>query len=100
MITEEIHRAINNKYLVEVTNKGGKRIVEPHMVANNEKGNLVLLAWFVRGYSSSGSSPSFREYFISEITGIQVLSEQFNSARPGYAPDGGQKFHSIVCSLQ
>jgi hypothetical protein len=92
-----ICEAIAQKKRIQIHYKGGARIVEPHQVAYNERNNLALSAYFVRGYSSSGSGVGWREYLISDIQGVQILEENF-STRPDYNPNG-TKFHSTVCAV-
>jgi hypothetical protein len=96
---QQLSLAIAEMRLVQFVYKGELRIVEPHMLARNQRENLALSAWWVSGYSSSGSSPNWREYLISEITEVQVLSGSFSSPRPGYKRDGGTKFHDILAAV-
>lgn len=77
----------------------GVRTVEPHMVAYNEAGNLALSAWFLRGSSASQEGPRWREYLLSGISNVSVLTERFSGPRPGYNPTGGKKFNNIQCAL-
>ena len=91
--------AIKNHQVVEFYYDGGSRIAEPHMVAYNEKDDLSLSAWFLRGHSSSCEGAGWREYILDDISSLNVLSETFIASRPGYKPDGGQKFHNVQCGL-
>lgn len=91
--------AIASKQLVEFMYEGGKRRVEPHMVAYNEAGHLSLSGWFVMGYSKSQEPAGWREYLLTGITGLTVLQDVFAGARPGYNPSGGKKFPRVVCKL-
>jgi hypothetical protein len=91
--------AIKGYNLVQFNYDGGTCVVEPHMVAYNEAEHLSLSGWFVRGYSESGSGQGWREYLLSGISSLTVLSETFSGPRPGYNPTGGKKFHSVQCAL-
>lgn len=91
--------AIRGHNLVQFNYDGSWRVVEPHMVAYNEAGHLSLSGWFVRGYSESGSGQGWREYFLSGISSLVILSEAFSDPRPGYNRTGGKKFHSVQCAI-
>jgi predicted DNA-binding transcriptional regulator YafY len=93
-----ICQAIKEKRLIQFYYDGGTRVVEPHMVAENEAGHYSLSAWFVRGYSSSGGQ-GWREYLLSGISSLAVLDEVFSGPRPGYNPSGGKKFPNVICRL-
>jgi len=77
----------------------GPRLVEPHMVAYNQAGQLALSAWFLGGNSESQEGQGWREYLLSAISGVTVLRQQFPGPRPGYNPSGGKSFHNIQCRL-
>ena len=96
---QSISQAIAEMRLVQFVYKGEVRVVEPHMLAHNQRDHLALSAWWVDGYSNSGSSPYWREYLLSEISGVQILSGTFDSPRPGYKRDGGSKFHDILAAV-
>ncbi len=103
MSQSAICEAVRNRNLVRfhysLSEEPGFRIVEPHMVAYNEAGNLSLSAWFLRGSSESKEGAGWREYLVSSISNVTVLSEQFPGPRPGYDPTGGKRFSSIQCAL-
>src|SRR5436190_19156711 len=73
----------------------GVRIVEPHMIAYNKKGNLAFSAWFLRGESASGEGQGWREYLLDNISSLSVLDDGFSPPRPGYKRDGGKTFHNV-----
>jgi hypothetical protein len=92
-------QAIAEMRLVQFIYKGELRVVEPHMLAHNERNHLSLSAWWADGYSQSRSTPNWREYLLSEISGVQILSGTFEQPRPGYKRDGGKKFHDILAAV-
>ena len=54
------------------------RVVEPHAIYTDERGELVLDAYQTRGYSASGRPPPFwRPLRLKKISGVQVLKESF-----------------------
>jgi len=77
----------------------GYRIVEPHMVAYNQKDNLILSAWFLYGESASNEGPGWREYLLEKVSNVTILDERFTQLRPGYKSDGGKKFHNVQCAV-
>jgi hypothetical protein len=76
----------------------GFRTVEPHMIAYNPKDALCLSAWFLSGTSKSGTQ-GFKEYKMDFVSQVTVLEQTFAGARPGYQPDGGNRFHNVQCGL-
>lgn len=54
------------------------RVVEPHAIYTDEHSQLMLDAYQVRGYSSSGRPlPFWRPFRIKKITDVEVLKEVF-----------------------
>jgi predicted DNA-binding transcriptional regulator YafY len=54
------------------------RVIEPHALYYNERGEIVLDAFQTRGYSASGRPPPYwRPFRIKRISAITVLREQF-----------------------
>jgi hypothetical protein len=77
----------------------GVRVVEPHMVAYNQRGNLSLSGWFLAGASASGDGQGWREYLLDNISSLSVLPDRFVQTRPGYRRDGGKLFHNVQCAV-
>ena len=98
--TETICQAIRETRLLQFYYDGETRVVEPHQLAYNQKGDLALSAYWVRGYSESGDvSNRWREYLVDEVSVIVVLDEHFSGPRPGYSRAPNKKYHSAVCQL-
>ena len=76
----------------------GLRTVEPYMVAYDDSENLVLSAWFLGEISESEEGQGWREYVLSNITDIIVLTQEFPVVRHGY-DRSGKKFHNIQCAV-
>ena len=54
------------------------RIVEPHAIYTNERGELVVDCYQTRGYSSSSRPPPFwRPFRLKRIAAISLLKESF-----------------------
>ena len=55
------------------------RIVEPHAIYTNERGELVADCYQTRGYSSSSRPPPFwRPFRLKRIAAITLLKESFS----------------------
>ncbi|ABC63667.1 WYL domain-containing protein [Erythrobacter litoralis] len=77
-----LSEAIEHRRIVSFTYKEALRIVEPHLVGVNTKGNLALSAFQISG----GSGQSFRSFLLEQISGLELTSEEFVGPRPGYNP--------------
>ncbi len=54
------------------------RVIEPHAVYTDERGELVMDAYQTRGHSASGRPPPFwRPFRLKRITAVSVLKEKF-----------------------
>ena len=98
-MNRQLSQAIAEMRQVEFVYKGELRIVEPHMLARSQRNHLALSAWWIGGFSSSESRPNWREYLLSEISEVRILSGTFSEPRPGYKRDGGGKFHDILAAV-
>jgi hypothetical protein len=97
---DSICQAIREQKMLEFFYDGGTHVVEPHQLAYNERNNLALGAYWVRGYSKSGeTSNRWREYLVEEMSSIVILSEHFDGPRRGYKRTPNRKYHSAVCEL-
>ncbi|AYL96334.1 hypothetical protein [Mucilaginibacter celer] len=76
--------AIQSQLLIEFEYDGGLRVVEPHCHGTSSKGNHVLRAYQVDGYSSTGKM-GWKLYDVSKITSITVQEEKFLTLRPDYS---------------
>lgn len=54
------------------------RVVEPHAIYSDERGEFIMDAYQTRGYSASGRPPPFwRPFRLKKIAAISVLKENF-----------------------
>jgi hypothetical protein len=82
-MNQEIIDAIENKNLIEFNYDGESRIVEPHCYGISTKGNEVLRAYQVDGYSSSGKM-GWKMYDLGKADNINALDDTFDISRSGY----------------
>jgi hypothetical protein len=92
-----IREAIENMQLIEFYYEGGRRTVEPHCYGQSSKGNDVIRAYQVNGYSSSGKM-GWKLYDLSKVSSLTLLSENFDSPRSGYRR-GDSAMSSIYSQL-
>jgi hypothetical protein len=78
-----IKESIENMQLIEFYYDGGRRTVEPHCYGQSSKGNDVIRAFQVGGYSSSGKM-AWKLYDLSKVSSLTLLDEKFDSPRTGY----------------
>jgi predicted DNA-binding transcriptional regulator YafY len=64
------------------------RVIEPHAVYSNDRGELVLDGYQTRGFSSSGRpTPFWRPFRLKRISAITVLKERFEArVTEGFSP--------------
>lgn len=65
------------------------RVVEPHAIYANERGELVLDAYQTRGFSASGRRPPFwRPFRLKKISAVSLLKETFEPRlTEGFSPN-------------
>jgi len=78
------------------------RIVEPHAVYTGERGELLLDAYQIRGYSSSGRpAPFWRPFRLKRITAISLLREGFSPrVSEGYSPSRLKYKNGLIAAAQ
>lgn len=77
---QALSRAIKEKRCIAIRYHDQRqvRVVEPHAVYANERGELVLDAYQTRGFSASGRPPPFwRPFRLKKISAVSLLKETF-----------------------
>lgn len=77
---QTISQAIKDKRCIAIRYHDQRqvRVVEPHAVYTDERGELTLDAYQSRGFSASGRPPPFwRPFRLTKITAVTVLKEKF-----------------------
>jgi predicted DNA-binding transcriptional regulator YafY len=75
-----ISQAIKDKRCIAIRYHDQRqiRVVEPHALYTDERGELALDAYQTRGHSASGRPPPFwRPFRLNKITAVSVLKETF-----------------------
>jgi predicted DNA-binding transcriptional regulator YafY len=99
MVLATLSAAIEQRRVVHFRYEQSLRVVEPYLIGETRRGNLVLSAFWVDGYSSSGSRPEWRQYVLDKVTALEVLEERFVPPRPGYDPRD-RRMRRIVCRVE
>jgi hypothetical protein len=78
------------------------RVVEPHAIYTDERGEMILDAYQTRGYSASGRpTPFWRPFRLKKITAISLLKEYFEPrVADGFSPDRLKYRSGLVAIVQ
>lgn len=79
-ILQILTRAIKDRRCVALRYERQRavRVIEPHAVYSDEHSQLLLDAYQIRGYSSSGRPlPFWRPFRIKKIVDVQILKDVF-----------------------
>lgn len=66
--------------MLDFTYHGKHRVAEPH-VYGIKNGQYQLLAYQIRGDSSSGGLPNWRRVNLDDVSGLTILDERFPGKR-------------------
>lgn len=73
-----IDQAIKNRSVLTLNYKGeGRRTVEPHVHYMDRENVALVLTWQTGGFSHRGNLPNFRQFYLDDITEIEVQSATF-----------------------
>lgn len=95
---EEICKAIRDRKLLSIYYEGEYRRVEPHCYGTGSKGQELLRAYQVEGYSLSGEVIHWKLFDVRKISTISVLVESFPGARADYNPND-PAISNVYCEL-
>lgn len=83
MTKELLTQAVSNRNVLTFTYDDKARVIEPHAVGINSKGELVLRGYQIGG--DSATSPQAWKLFLADkMVDLEVSNVIFISARPGY----------------
>ncbi len=78
-----IKEAIRGGSRVRVLLRTGERVVEPHLLGRNKRGDTLVRVYQVQGPASAGGWQLLR---LDEIEQAVETGERFRQPRPGYKP--------------
>lgn len=79
-VVKLITKAIKERKLIALRYRGQAdiRVIEPHAMYRDERDEVVVDGFQVRGFSASGRPPPFwRPYRVKKITALNVLGDRF-----------------------
>lgn len=94
----DICSAIESNNLISFYYDGGTRNVEPHCYGLSKKGNELLRAFQVSGYSESGNPYGWKLFSVEKISDITIEDDTFDSPRPDYNPND-KAMSEIYCCV-
>jgi len=86
-MNQNICSAIRDKRIITFYYDGGLRKNEPYCHGVTKKGNEVLRAFQISGYSRSGNPIGWKLFSVSKISNLKILDETFQSNRRDYNPN-------------
>lgn len=101
-ILNQLSQAIRDRRCVAVRYHDQRqvRVIEPHAIYTDERGEMVLDAYQTRGHSSSGRPPPFwRPFRLKKIAALQILKEQFEPRTSEGFSAGRLKYKSGVVAI-
>ena len=90
--------AIKNKEIIQFYYDGGIRIVEPFCYGETHRGNIVLRAFQIDGYSSSGNSEGWKLFKVEDMSDISLVGRKFTKIREHYNPNDKAMLR-IICKV-
>lgn len=90
-----IIQAINEQKCLQINYDGENRLIEPHTYGSNAKGNLVLSAFQIEGFSESGERFGWKLFNLDKINSAHLIEQKFD-IREGYNPNPSPKMFNYV----
>jgi hypothetical protein len=78
-----IKEAIRGGTKVRIRLRGGERVVEPHLLGRNRRGDTLVRAYQVGGL---GHAEGWQLLRLEEVEQAVETGERFGNPRPGYKP--------------
>lgn len=97
-MNQKICSAIRTKRIISLYYDGGFRSFEPYCHGRTKKGNEVLRAFQISGYSRSGKQKGWKLLSVSKISNLKILDETFQGNRREYNPKD-PAMSSIFCRI-
>ena len=94
-LREAIIDAINGRRRLQITYKGGDRLVEPYLLYETQAGNHILHGWQIGGAWEKSPPPDWCNLSLKYISLATPLPDCFDEPHPEYNPDSKQ-FHRVI----
>jgi predicted DNA-binding transcriptional regulator YafY len=78
------------------------RVIEPHAIYTDDRGELILDGYQTRGFSSSGRpTPFWRPFRLKKITAVTLLKEYFEPrVSEGFSPERLKYRNGLMAIVQ
>lgn len=86
-IYDTIASAIESRKILSFNYEGGQRFVEPYCYGRNHKGNELLRAYQIRGFSRSDTPTGWKLFRVDKISNLKADNTAFGGLRPRYNPN-------------
>ena len=82
MVRDTIVQALEDRRVLLLDYAGGgSRTVQPHAILRKADGTEVLEAYQVRGHSDGGIEHGWKNFDLSRIGGVEMMTERFEPRR-------------------
>lgn len=82
MDRETIVRALDERRVLQIRYGGGEsRTIQPHAILRKGDGTELLEAYQVRGHTVGGHDYGWKNFDLTRIDSVEVMSEQFEPRR-------------------
>jgi hypothetical protein len=92
-------RAIEKREVLSVLYGGGRRLIEPFTLGYGSKGQTLLRAYQVSGFSRSGVPSGWKLFSVSELTSFSPTGSKYVGPRPGYNPNDSVMKGGIIAAF-
>ena len=72
-----LNKAIDGKMLVKFNYDTCQRLVEPHLLGETNKGNLILKAYQIAGNTKRSKVPCWGSFTIGKIQNLELVETTF-----------------------
>lgn len=83
--------AIRRRYLLDVTYRGRRRVIEPYSHGVSRDGREILVAFQKAGDSASGHGEGWKAFHVDELDEVVDLDVPFVANQVGYRAGGQSK---------
>lgn len=72
-----LNKALDQKFLVKFNYDACQRLVEPHLLGETNKGNLILKAYQIAGTVKRGKVPCWNSFTVGKIKNLELVETSF-----------------------
>jgi hypothetical protein len=98
LLFDALTRAIDGHRLLRITDDAGARVIEPYLIFESAKGDMVLHGWQRSGAFRKTPPPRWCNLHVEDIFTIDVLPERFSKPHRDYNPHS-TNFHRVIYAV-